>query len=168
MNSADTIYLLVIGFFTVAFAIKGIKKIFFSAIAFVAAAFVAVSLGDPIGKLLFASSPANDLGDTAINEISKLSDALPTLVGTLIAFVLSFTAIRLLLRLLEFRIGTGVVASVLNRVLGALTGFLLGVSLVFVFSFFFELFSENAANSFLLALKESDIYKFLQFFKIGF
>ena len=168
MNTLDTVYLLIIGFFTITFAFKGIKQIIFTLISGALAAFISVAVGGPIAERL-ASFLIKIEADEPISLGTRiLSQILPTTFGTLITFALLFIAIRLLLKLVEMRIATGVIASIVNRLIGGLVGFVLGVSIVFVFSSFFELFNGNNINAMLTALNESKIYSFLELFKIKF
>lgn len=168
MNTLDTVYLLIIGFFTITFAFKGIKQIIFTLISGALAAFISVAVGAPIAERIASYLIKNET-DIAENVGARiLSQILPTTFGTLIVFALLFIALRLLFKIVEMRVATGVIASIVNRLIGGLVGFVLGVSIVFVFSSFFELFNGNNINAMLTALNESKIYNFLELFKIKF
>ena len=174
MNTFDTIYLLIIIFFTVIFALKGLKKIIFSAISMALAGFISVTVGGTIGELL-SPTPIESPSQTpeavegiVNNGLSYVNKVLPTALGTVVTFVLSFLVIRILFKFVEDKIGTGITARVLDRILGGLVGLVLGVSIVLVFSFFVDLFETGSVNSFILTLRQSKIYNIVELLKIKF
>lgn len=170
MNTVDTVFLIIIGFFVLMFALKGIKKIFFTMISMAFAILIAKLIGTPVGKLLVTEPLDIDFAGLDSKVMSKVNDIFPLALGTAVVFLLTFLVTRVLLKIIEYRIGTGFFSMIINKLIGALAGFIFGVALVFALSTVLELVEAtssiiNFGDSFLQTLNESEIYSLFKSFK---
>ena len=132
MNIFDTICLVILAFFAIIFAIKGLKKIVFTILSISIATFVSRLVGGKLGVSLLPKL----INNTNLNEatLEKINTSLASVIGTVVAFIICFIIVRLIFKIVEFKIGTSVKSRILNHLLGAILGLIMGVGFVFVFS----------------------------------
>ncbi len=134
MSIFDIITIVVFAAAMLICVLKGFLKILLKFGALVIAALLAKIFGSAVGDIWFSDLIKSGSEGMAASVLSKVNEALATVIGTVIVFVIFYVVLRIIFSLVAKLVKKAAGIGALDRVLGAVFGIVAAFGIMFIFA----------------------------------